>query len=486
MSYTLHCPCSCVTHAHQVLTFHSIIVMMQRPPGLNQGPVSSTPLLTQPPPPPHRHLQGIQQPYSPHASSEPPTRPPPGLEGRFVHSQQLGLQRVPSNSTSQQGSTELRYGQVQVLAARQPRQHQTLDHNAGFETAGSSSWDHVLSRFNPAAGTEAANNEFDAQHAQQRAGFRSEQFGSRVPAKYAQQPAGSRSEYPSSDVSAQHAQQPHVSHMLGLLRVDDHVQPNSLPGLSSSHQQYSPPNHLVNGQYSSRSGVTLTDRPKLGLQPQSRQRHTPYEPHKQPESPACSQDGSLGQNPHHQHQGFQSHVHPQSQFQGLSGYGAQPQFPSQGFLGDDAQSQQVDSWDPPSSSTPADEQWQIRDGPQQSHDQIQRQVSIGMFDRTPSGRVLTVPRQPPARPQFHTARPDRAVGYGPQDVSYQGGDVPDTRLTGDEPGPSANGRDDFLGQLLAAYMQRTQGILILLILHSTACCSYVNKQSRTSNHDLNW
>ncbi|KAL0048376.1 hypothetical protein WJX82_001914 [Trebouxia sp. C0006] len=65
----------------------------QRPPGLNQSPVSSTPLLTQPLSPPHRHLQGIQQPHSPHASSEPPTRPPPGLEGRFVHSQQLGLQR---------------------------------------------------------------------------------------------------------------------------------------------------------------------------------------------------------------------------------------------------------------------------------------------------------------------------------------------------------------------------------------------------------
>jgi len=146
-------------------------------------------------------------------------------------------------------------------------------------------------------------------------------------------------------------------------------------------------------------------------------------------------------------------VHPQSQFQGFSGYGAQPQFPSQGFLGHDAGPQQVDSWNPPSSSTAAKEQWQIRDEPQQSQDQIQRQVSTGMFDRTPSGRVLTVPRQPPARSQFNRARPDGAVGIGPQDVSYQGGGVPDAGLTGDEPGPSANDRDDFLGQLLTAYMQ---------------------------------
>jgi len=93
-----------VEHAQQVLTSPFIVVMMQRPPGLNQSPVSSTPLMTQPPPPPHRHLQGVQQPYSPHASSEPPTRPPPELEGRFVHSQQLGLQRTPSNSMSQQVS----------------------------------------------------------------------------------------------------------------------------------------------------------------------------------------------------------------------------------------------------------------------------------------------------------------------------------------------------------------------------------------------
>ena len=427
--------------------------MTQRPPGLNQSPVSSTLLLTQPPPPPHRHLQGIQQPYSPHASSEPPTRPPPGLEGRFVHSQQLGLQRTPSNSTSQQGGGELRYGQVQVLAARQPRQHLSLDHNACLETAGSSGWDHDLTRFNPAAGTEAANDGFDAQHAQQQAGFRSEQFGSRVLAQHAQQPATFRSGNPSSDMSAQHAQQPHVNHMLGRLRVDDHVQPNSLPGSSSSHQQYAHPNHLMNGQHSSRSGVTLTDRPKLGFQPQQRQRHMPYEPHKQPGSPAFSQDGSQGQNTHQHHQGFQSQVHPQSQFQGFSGYGAQPQFPSQGFLGHDAGPQQVDSWNPPSSSTAAKEQWQIRDEPQQSQDQIQRQVSTGMFDRTPSGRVLTVPRQPPARSQFNRARPDGAVGIGPQDVSYQGGGVPDAGLTGDEPGPSANDRDDFLGQLLTAYMQ---------------------------------
>jgi len=427
--------------------------MMQRPPGLNQGPVSSTPLLTQPPPPPHRHLQGIQQPYSPHASSEPPTRPPPGLEGRFVHSQQLGLQRTPSNSMSQQVSADLRYGQVQVLAARQPRQNLSLDHNAGLETAGSSGWDHDLTTFNPAAGTEAANDGFDAQHAQQQAGFQREQFGRRVPAQHAQQPAGFRSEYPSSDMSAQHAQQPHVNHMLGRLRVDDHVQPHSLPESSSSHQQYAHPNNLVNGQHSSRSGVTLTDRPKLGLQPQQRQRHTPYEPHKQPESPAFSRDGSQGQNPHQHHQGFQRQVHPQSQSHGFSGYGAQPQFPSQGFPGHDAQSRQVDSWDPPSSSTAVEEQWQIRDEPQQSQDQIQRQVSIGLFDRTHSGRVLTVPRQPPARSQFNRTRPDGAVGHGPQDVSYQGGDVPDAGLTGDEPGPSANGRDDFLGQLLTAYMQ---------------------------------
>ena len=427
--------------------------MMQRPPGLNQSPVSSTPLLTQPPPPPLRHLQGIQQPCSPHASSEPPTRPPAGLEGRFVHSQQLGLQRTPSSSTSQQGGTELRYGQVQVLAARQPRQHLSLNRNAGLETAGSSGWDHDLIRFNPAAGTEAGNDGFDAQHAQQRPGFRSKQFGGRVPAQHAQQPAGSRSEYPSSDMSAQHAQQPHVNHMLGRLCVDDHVHPNSLPGSSSSHQQYAHPNHLMSGQHSSRSGVTLTDRPKLGLQPQQRQRHTPYEPHKQPESPAFSQDGSQGLNSHQHHQGFQSQVHPQSHSHGLSGYGAQPQFPSQGFLGHDAGSQQVDCGDTPSSLTPGDEQWHIRDEPQQSQDQIQRQVSTGMFDRTPSGRVLTVPRQPPARSEFTRARPDGAVGYGPQDVSYQGGGLPDAGLTRDEAGPSADGRDDFQGQLLAAYMQ---------------------------------
>ncbi len=422
---------------------------MQRPPGLNQSPVSSTPLLTQPPAPTHRHLQGIQQPYSPHTSSEPPTRPPPGLEGRFVHSQQLGLQRTPSSSTSQQGSADLRYGQVQVLAARQPRQNLSLDHNAGLETAGSSGWDHDLTRFNPAAGTEAANDGFDAQCAQQRAGFQREQFGSRVPAQHTQQPAGFRSEYPSSDMSAQHAQQPHVIHMLGRLRVDDHVQPNSLPGSSVPHQQYAHPNHLVNGQHSSRSGVTLTDSPKLGFQPQQRQRHTPYEPHKQPESPAFSQDGSQGQSSHQHHQGFESQVRPQSQFHNFSGDGAQPQFPSQGFLGH-AQSQQVDSWDSRSNSSAVEEQWQIRDEPQQSQDQIQRQVSTGLFDRTHSGRVLhvTVPHQPPARSQFNRARPDGAVGYRLQDVSYQGGDIPHDGMTGDEPGPSANGRDDLLGQLL--------------------------------------
>ena len=450
LSHCMSYPCYACTPGSQFL---GIVVMMQRPPGLNQSPVSSTPLLTQPPPPPHRHLQGIQQPSSPHASSEPPARPPPGLEGRFVHSQQLGLQRTPSNSTSQQGGAELRYGQVQVLAARQPRQHLSLDHNAGLETAGSSGWDHDLSRFNPVAGTEAANYGFDAQHAQQQAGFQSKQIGNRVPAPHAQQPTAFRSEYPSSDMSAQHAQQPHVDHMLGRLRVDDHVQQNSLPGSSSSHQQYAHPSHPTNGQHSSRGGVTLTDRPKLGFQPQQRQRHTPYEPHKQPESPTFSLDGSQGQSSHQHHQGFQSQVHPQSQFHGFSGYGAQPQFPSQSFVGNDAGSWQVDSWDTPASSTVADEQWQIRGEPQQSQDQIQRQVNTGMFDRTPSGRVLTVPRQPQARSQFQRARPDGAVGHGPQDVSYQGGHVPDAGVNGDGPGPSANGTDDVLGQLLTAYLQ---------------------------------
>ena len=370
-----------------------------------------------------------------------------------MHSQQLGLQRTPSNGTSQQGSADLRYGQVQVLAARQPRQHLSLNHNAGLETAGSSGWDHDLTRFNPVAGTEAANDGFDAQHAQQRAAFQREQFGGRMPAQHAQQPAEFRSEYPSSDMSAQYAQQPHVTHMLGRLRVADHVQPNSLPGSSSSHPQYAHPNHLVNGQHSSRSGVTLTDRPKLGFQPQQRQRHTPSEPYKQPESPAFSRDGSQSQTSHQHHQGFQSQVQPQSQFQGFSGYGAQPQISSQGFLRHEAQSQQVDSWDTHSSSTAAEEQWQIRDESQQSQNQIPRQVSTGLFDRTSSGRVLTVPRQPSARSQFNRARPDGAVGHGPQDVSYQGSDLPHAGLTGDEPGPSANGRDDFLGQLLTAYMQ---------------------------------
>ena len=444
--------------------------MMQRPPGLNQSPISSTPLLTQPPPPPHRHLQGIQQPYSPRTSSETPKRPPPGLEGRFVHSQQLGLQHTSSSSTSQQGGAELRYGQVQVLAARQPRQHLSLDHNAGLETAGSSGWDHDLNRFNPAAGTEAANDGFDAQHAQQQAGFQSEQFGSRALAQHAQQPAAFRSGNPSSDMSAQHAQQPHVHHMLDRLQLDDHEQPNSLPGSSSSRQQYAHPNHLVNGPHNSRSGVILTDRPKLGLQPQQRQREAPHEPHKQLESPAFSQDGGQGQTSHQHHQGFHCQVHPQSQFNGFSGYAAQPQIPSQGFLGHDAGSQQVDSKDTPSSSTPVDGQWQVRDEPQQSQDQTQRQVSTGIFDRTPLGRVLTVPRQPPARSQFNRDRPDEAVGYGAEDVSHQGSGVPDAGLTRDETGPHANGSDDFLGQLLAAYMQCTQAILVLLIFHGTACC----------------
>lgn len=448
----------------------SIVTLVQRPPGLSQGPLSSTPVLTQTPPLPHGQQQGnAQQPYSPHVGSDPLTRPPPGLQGHFVRTHQLGLQGAPG-STSQQGSTEMRYGEVQVLGARQPKQHLRLDHDAGLQTAGSSGWEHDLSRFNPDAGTEAAQHGTEAQHAQQQAGFRFGQLGSSTPAQHAQQPAALYLGHSSSGMSAQHAQQPGINQTLGSLRIDDqtHSPSEAMHGMATSSQQYSAGDHHDNGHYGSAdngSGVVYTDKPQLGSHSQHRQIQRPYEPHKQPASLLYPQDASQSpgsrQSPFHDPLGFlRNSQGSQSQPQGLphqahgpqsqpQGFQNQSQSQSQGFSRDHAQPQ-LDGWDAPSSSLANDEQWQVRNEHPQGQAETHRQGSIGMPDRTPSGRVLTVPRQAPGRSQLNRPKSDRVGAVGVQDESHQSGAAPNAGLAGDEVGPSLEQGDDVAGQTMAA------------------------------------
>ena len=341
---------TCITH----LT-HQEIASLQRPPGLGQEPtLSNSPLLTQPPPPPPHQQQGsAQQPYSLQSRGH------VGLEGHFVQSQQPSMQ-----SMGHDRSDKLQYGGVQILPAKQPRQHL----NAALDTVGSGGWDHNLHSFSPAAGTQAANRGFGSQHAQQQAAYDAfEPQHAQQQAAYdafepqhAQQQVGARFAHSSAGMTAQHTQQTGITETLGQLQIhgpgDDRQGPPyslSQSNLTFEAPAIQHPDELAQGgQYrqprQSSSGVIYTDRPKFGLSSQPRQR--PYEPHKQPQSPIYS--GNFGQ------------------------------------------SQAVDGWDAPSSSydigtSKYTAEQSIRQTGDQPKDPGQRIATSGFLQRSSSGTGLS-------------------------------------------------------------------------------------------------
>ena len=400
--------------------------VVQRPPGLSEVRLSSSPLLAHPPPPPPRQQQGYaqqdiaqqditQQPLSSHTRAASHPAPPPGLEGRFVQSQHPSMQSMP-----QQGSGELHYGGVLTLA---PRQHHILEHDAGLETVGNGGWDHNLSRFNPDAGTEAAADDFGSQHAQQQSGFIS---GSE---------AGSRGLAPQHAQPTAQTQQSTVTALLGRLQVDNghyspHLhssstsQPGSVHEASYSRQDAAGDQSQYSQQRANVGGVTLTDRPMLGLPPQQRQR---YEPHKQPQSPADPGDDGQSQNSASwdapsSSQGF----HRPFQSRGQSGEYAQSQGHSRDALASppSADGQHATSSSNGFNSSSSHVVPGIAQNDYQRHQQPdsgQRVASTGMFERASSGNVLIVRRQPPAGHQHERPPGNRAAGYSPHEVSHQTG-----------------------------------------------------------------
>ena len=372
---------------------------------------------TQPPPPPRQpfFLRGsTQQPYSSQGSTQQPypsqgsTQQPYSSQGSTQQpysshdsAQELppGLQFVRSQQPSKQSSASP--SGVQVFPARHPRQHQGLDHNISLQTAGSNGWDHDLDRFNPDAGTLALDEGFGAQHAQQLAQPRFESSSSDLSAQRAQHLARPSFEHSSNGASAHHAQHTAVTGLFQRMDVSSQV---SHPQYSSSSQlgygnEYSS-SHSVDGQLRQTSqhgagsrSFRVTDRPQLGLQSQPKRR--PYEPHKQPPSPLHAGDQAFGFGQSRGNMQPPSHIHASTS----QGYHEQPQsvlYPQDGFH------RESSTWDqePESSSAygsaPTGSE-QGRAGYSSSQDgrgfgQSQRYGSTGLSGRTPSGKVLSVPR----------------------------------------------------------------------------------------------
>ena len=460
---------------------------MQGLPGLPQEPWSERPLLTQPPLPPSAHKQqqvsshepfashGIlqqsrssqhgghhalssqgsleqpyssqgniqqpyagqgtsQQPYASHGTSQQPylsqgrmqaqSNLPPGLA--FIPSQQPSMQ----SSTPQHSSGELQHGRVQILPARQPRQHQSLDHNIGLQTAGSSGWDHNIDRFNPDAGTAALNGGgFASQHAQQPA---FEQLETGLSAQHVHQPTCERS---SSGSSAQHAQ--HAG-MTGLFQRLNVASPVSQSYPSSSQFGYQDGSSLLHsadkhsrqyGQHrAGSSGATLTDRPQLGVQTQPKQRR--YEPHKQSQSPFES--GVHSQGLAHSSGYMQSQAYPRELDQhwqqdgrgniaSPEGYDGQPQADS--YI-DGGSHQSSGTWDAQASSgaydnalTGSDQAVGAYSSSQDGIGHAQIHGSTNVTARSSSGKVLRV-----LRPSSTAAKADshRTISNSPHEVAHDG------------------------------------------------------------------
>ena len=440
---------------------------MQALQGLHtQQPLSDRPLLTQPPPPPSARQQqqasfqepsgshdimnqsrssqhgshhllpsslsgqgsleqpASQQPYLNQGRMQAQSNLPPGLP--FVSSQQPSMQ----SSTPQSSSAELQHGRVQILPARQPRQHQSLDHNVGLQTAGSSGWDHDIDRFNPDAGTAALNGGgFASQHPQQPARPVFEHLGTGLSTQRTHQPTFERS---SSGSSAQHAQQSNITGFFQRLNVASSASPaypsSSQPGYhAASSPLHSDDSHSRQfGQYrAGSSSVTLTDKPQLGVQMQPKQR--PYEPHKQSQSPFES--GSQGSthssgymqtqaqprelNQHHHQDGWDTSSISQ-------GYHRQPQADS--YL-DNGRHQSSGTRDahanssaysnaPTGSDHAAGGYSSSLDGTGHS----QMYGSAHLPARSSSGRVLTVQR--PSYTEAHTGS-QRAVSGSPQAMANE-------------------------------------------------------------------
>ena len=417
---------------------------MQAPTGLHShGPISDSPMLTQPPPLPHqRQFAGMQQPHSDEGSSQQPfssqgrmqqpfpsqrsTQQPYSSEGSaqllppglpFVKGQQLSMH----SGASQHGSGELtrQHSEVQIFPARQPRQHQSLNHNVGLQSAESNGWDHDLSSFNPNAGSSAMHEGFASQHAQQPeqqpAQPQFERSSNGVSAQRAQHLARPSFGCSSSGSSAQHVQHTTVTGLFQQMNVGSqmsHPQPSS----SSQHgcsDDY--PSHLEcdeQSRHSSQYGAgsssfTLTNRPQLGLPSQPKRR--PYEPHKQPPSPLQAGDRSFGFGHPRDHMQPAQHVQP-SQKDGWdasthqSGYHQSQAdiYPHNGFGHQSSSRDQVGS---PSAfgTAPLDDEYGRASyrSSQDGHDLSlsQRHRSTGSAAGSSSGKVLTVPR-----PSFTEAR----------------------------------------------------------------------------------
>ena len=421
---------------------------MQAPSGLHgQGPLSDSPILTQPPPPPHqRQSAGMRQPPSDEGSAQQPflhqgsaqqafssqdsmrqpypnqgsmqqpfprqrstqqpysgqgsAQLPPGLP--FVQSQQLNMHSGASHSG---GEVPRQHSGVQILPARQPRQHQSLDHNVGLQTAGSSGWDHDLSSFNPDAGTSAMHEDFASRHAQQPQFERPSSGASAQHAPHLARPSFGRS---SSGSSAQHAQHASVTGLFQRMDVGSqmsHPQPSSSQhghggDYSSSH--LADGQSRQSGQYGAgSSSFRLTDKPQLGVPSQPRRRL--YEPHKQPPSKLHAGDHSFGFGEARDHMQPPMHVQPsqedgwdastpqgyyqqsQSDLHSHSGFGHQP-----------SSRNQVAGSTSAFGSAPADDEFgrasysSSQDG--HGFGLSQRHRSAGLAARTSSGKVLTVAR----------------------------------------------------------------------------------------------
>ena len=442
---------------------------MQAPPGLSGiGLLSDRPIFSQPPPPPPRvhqqqqasshpsqgstqqphYSQGsIQQPHQSPGISQQPfsehgrvlhpshylTQPP------FVPSQQPSMQSSPS----QHGSGELQSSRVQISPARQPGQHQVLDHDAGLHTAGSSGWDHDIHRFNPEAGTLTQDQEYEAQHAQREA---QSGFGRSVNGQSAQrvyQPEDQVYERFSSGSSAQHAQQASMTGLFQRVSLGNHM-PQCQPSSSLQHG-YGPDSETSavhsaaehSTQYSHpeahRSGVTLTDRPQLGFQSQVKRR--PYEHHRQPQSPSHPGDAPLGLGHMSGYMQVMHHprdhsLHPQANDRDSpanpQGYNGPHSNPS-AFAGVGSHPTSA-TWDAHSNtgaynstSRGSDQGLGDSGGSQNGTSQSEPLEDTTLPARSSSGRVLTVPRFSYTR---SPANSEQTVPGGPYAAAADNGTLP--------------------------------------------------------------
>lgn len=361
-----------------------------------------------------------------HFSQGSAQQPPPGLS--FVPSHQLSMHSGASQHSC--GELPRQHSGVQIMPARQPRQHQSLDHNIDLQTAGSSGWDHDLDSFNPNAGVSVRHEGFGAQRAQQPAQPHYEVSSSGRSVQQAQHVVRPSFGQSSSGASAQHAQHTAVTGLCQRMDVGSQ-KPHPQPASTSQHSygnDYSPSYSAdgrtrQSGQHrAGGSSFRVTDRPQLGVPSQSKRR--PYEPRKQP----SHQQGDHALGSGHSRGYMQPPEHVQSsQVDGWDastpqGYYQQPQTDSNPHDGYHHPSSTRDEVAGSSGAFGSAPHGHEHGGTSYDSNQggsgfrlSQRHGSTGLAARTSSGKVLTVPRPSPSGAQgsYQRAEPRGPVGPPP-------------------------------------------------------------------------